>query len=74
MTMCDCMKSVNEDLKAHNVGLVCNLIGPPRAIVETYVLKPKRGFRAPKMFATFCPFCGEKYADDRGEQEASGAE
>jgi len=62
--MCDCISTMNGELKAYNMAITTNLIGPQGALVETYVLKPKRGFRAPKLFATFCPFCGEKYPKD----------
>ncbi len=61
MSACDCIKKMDEAMKQHNMGVVVNMIGPPRAIVETYVLKPKRGFRKHVLQATFCPFCGVKY-------------
>jgi hypothetical protein len=60
---CDCIKQVNADLAQHNCAIVTTLFGKPRAFVETYVIKPKRGFRAPKMRASYCPFCGAKYPE-----------
>lgn len=60
---CDCITATNRDLAEYNCAIVTNLLGPSRAFVETYVLKAKRGFRAPKLQASYCPFCGVKYPD-----------
>lgn len=61
---CKCFDQINEHLKPYHGELLCNLFGPPRAIVSTFQnrvngRKPK--MRMPLVFATFCPFCGTKY-------------
>lgn len=58
---CDCINKMNELLQPHNAALVTNILSTPKAFVETYVLAPKRGAKAPKVQATYCPFCGAKY-------------
>lgn len=64
--MCDCIKTTNEALEEkHNSILVTNMFGKPeRCTIGTAVLRPKRGARPVIMLATFCPFCGEKYAKE----------
>lgn len=52
---CDCIKKTNELLQAHNAALVTNILSTPKAFVETYVRVPKRGAKAPKILATYCP-------------------
>ncbi|MCS0497898.1 hypothetical protein NVS89_22665 [Ancylobacter sp. MQZ15Z-1] len=61
--MCDCIATTTELLKPHNAGVTFNLIGPARACVDLYKLDPKKRGRPPILQATFCPFCGERYAD-----------
>lgn len=68
---CDCIKETNELLKEHNAALVTNLFSKtPMAFVETYILEKKRGAKAPKFQATFCPFCGVRYEPAEGEKSA----
>lgn len=62
-TPCNCFSQINEHLATYGGELLCNLFGPPRAIVSTY-REPKKGGHRKKMpivLATFCPFCGNKY-------------
>ena len=65
--MCECFKHVNEKLKDYNTGLSSNLFdNPPKAIVATYQVETGRGKKkAVAMFASHCPFCGDKYPDGR---------
>jgi hypothetical protein len=56
---------MDEHLKPLGGQLLCNLFGPPRAIVSTYQLTPEKGKRrkkVPYVIASYCPFCGTKYA------------
>lgn len=58
---CNCFSQINEHLKPYGAELLCNLFGPPQAIISTYREKVTRGKKVPLVFATFCPFCGVKY-------------
>ena len=62
--MCTCVSDFNAKLAEHNAALVTTMFGKPeRVCIETYKVDPKkRGSRPPKALASFCPFCGEKYA------------
>lgn len=70
--MCDCIKKVNAELaesQSPNTMIETPLFGTPRAFVVT--TKRHAGLRGKKyaampMFATYCPFCGEKYPENAG--------
>lgn len=64
--MCECVKEMNDMLADHNGGIVTTLFpAPDRACVEVYSLKTFRGSKKPpKVLATFCPFCGERYVEE----------
>jgi hypothetical protein len=74
--MCDCINQMNEKLAAHNAALVTTMFGQPeRVCVETYKVDSKvRGFRPPKVLASYCPFCGEhKSREDAPLKEEDAA-
>lgn len=67
--MCDCIETVNAKLAERNTRLhePIFVFGPDpgrRLFIETERIERGRG-KKPKvsMFATFCPFCGEKYPE-----------
>jgi len=62
--MCNCISEVNKMLAERNAQLVIPIFGPQRPFVETDKIETKKRGKPPRMFATFCPFCGEKYADE----------
>lgn len=69
---CICFSQMDEKLKPHGAALLCNLFGPPRAIVSTYQLlaeKGKRRKKVPYVLASFCPFCGVKYGRPDAEDQ-----
>ncbi len=60
--MCDCITETNKDLRPLNLQLVTPIFGPEKVLVEVTKISSKiRG--QPKLFATFCPFCGERYPE-----------
>lgn len=63
--MCDCMKTMDDQLKAHqasaNTMLVFNLMGQTRAVVATCKRREKDRQKPVYVMASFCPFCGERY-------------
>ena len=61
--MCDCIPRVNELLAEHNTVLNVPMIGPKVALIETRKLDTKNRVKPSAMFASFCPFCGEKYPE-----------
>lgn len=62
--MCNCIKLMDAQLADHNGALVTTFLAdPPVCVVEVYQLKTGRGQKKPpKVLASFCPMCGEKYA------------
>lgn len=73
MTMCDCITEMDKLLKPMGGEILINLFGDPKAFVSTNQLpteKGKRRKKVPYIQATFCPFCGVKYAVETSEQEA----
>lgn len=64
---CDCIATVNAKLEedGHNTCLTIPLVfggdGVDRLMIRTEVKTPKRGAKPVSMFASYCPFCGEKY-------------
>ena len=70
--MCDCITTVNADLKQHNTMLVFTLLGnPSRTVIDTMQIETGRGKkRALPVVASYCPFCGERY-EAKAEQAAT---
>ncbi len=68
---CTCISEMNAKLDDHNGALVTTMFGKPeRTCVEVYQVKTGRGTKKPpKALASFCPFCGQKYAE---EDQATG--
>lgn len=65
---CDCIKTVDAKLKAHNTRLSLALCFNPareRLMIATEVVEKKRGARPVAMFPSFCPFCGLKYPEPK---------
>lgn len=68
--MCDCIKTINDQLAPEHM-LNCTLDfkgGDGTPIIglirkDKWVLETRRGKRS-AFLASFCPFCGEKYAKD----------
>jgi hypothetical protein len=60
--MCTCAAQMDEKLKPLGHALVTTLFGEPKVCIETY-RERKGAKRAPKVLASFCPFCGEKYGE-----------
>ena len=68
--MCDCIKKIDEKLAEVNsntkLKIVWSMSGAvDRAMVVTEKAdKSKRG-EVSTVFASYCPFCGEKYPDSK---------
>lgn len=60
--MCDCIKTVNELLAPHNTQVVLPIFGPKQPFVETMKIDEKKRGKPQAMFASCCPFCGERYS------------
>jgi hypothetical protein len=65
--MCDCRQWMDAKLKEHNGRLAVGIIVGRDSLslkghlcVETEKLDKTKRKPVPKVFATFCPFCGEK--------------
>lgn len=72
--MCECIAVVNEKLKTRNTRLDVPIIlrfkdDPPavdRLLIQTTQIETGRGkAKAVSMFASYCPFCGEAYSDEK---------
>lgn len=66
--ICDCIDLTNAALKAHNTELgiafeFSRKTGECSATVgiETEIIEKKRGAKAKRVLAKFCPFCGAPY-------------
>lgn len=65
--MCDCVAQTDRYLASRNSRLVTRHIynvkmdtQGERLVILTEKIDPTRHGRAVSMFATYCPFCGEK--------------
>jgi hypothetical protein len=61
--MCDCIQDVNKFLAEHNTKIELPWFGPQRPFVQTIKLHERPRSKPKLMFASFCPFCGEKYPE-----------
>ena len=57
-----CNARVDALLREKNTRLVVGLFQPDVAVLRTEIVTPGRGRRACAMIASYCPFCGKKYA------------
>ena len=69
--MCDCMKLINDELAQYNTRII-----PVMALrdgtfhmagvrIETEKIDSKKRGRPKRLVASYCPFCGKKYEDER---------
>lgn len=70
--MCDCIVTVNQDLRGFNAQLVTPLVGPQRMMVQVLKLDEKKRGKTPLLFASHCPFCGVKYPSEGGSDLKTG--
>ncbi len=75
--MCDCFTKVNRLLREHNTAIdLCDTINMKtgnferRMIVPTARIDKKKRKGPIRVFATFCPMCGEEYPKRDGETNA----
>jgi hypothetical protein len=61
--MCECIKTANKFLAEHNTKIEMPWLGPQRPFVLTMKLDDKKRGKPQMMFASCCPFCGEKYPE-----------
>jgi hypothetical protein len=66
--MCDCVKDIDENLKADGHCLNASIFGNPRRCAIDLIRTDKwvsenRRNKPRLMLAEFCPFCGEKYVE-----------
>lgn len=61
--MCDCIARVDESMLSRNAKIMLPWFGPQRPFIETTKVDEKKRGKPPRLFATFCPFCGEKYPE-----------
>lgn len=75
--MCNCITEMDERLKSHNtrlsIGFSINMktrkVREYPAIMTEKIEKRSRQKQA-QPIPTFCPFCGEKYADEATSESA----
>lgn len=71
--MCTCKADVNARLAPLNAQLNFNYMNESDVFVQVIKLDEKvRWIKTPAVFATFCPFCGEKI--DRASKSLIGNE
>lgn len=76
MKVCDCIKQVDEKLKPHGIQVHAfyRLQGPMNIGVCVGLVRSDLSGRPPKqsapnVYASFCPFCGEKYPEGTASAE-----
>jgi hypothetical protein len=62
---CECHTGMNALLADYNTALTFNFFGGFRAIIDTYKIVSKIRKGPSPVVATYCPFCGVKYPEDR---------
>ena len=68
--MCGCISDVDNKLREYNSALVTTLFAnPERVVIQTGKVNEKRRGKPMAVVATYCPFCGERYA--QSEQVAA---
>lgn len=60
---CEEMRRMNEHLARFNTVIEMPFIGPQRVLVSTHKLNMAERGKPKSAFASYCPFCGEKYEE-----------
>ena len=64
--MCNCIQAVNNELAKHKANteiyVPFTLSKITRVCIETEKIDGNKRGKPMKVFASFCPFCGQKYA------------
>jgi hypothetical protein len=66
--MCDCIETANKHLAEFNTKIELPMwtsSGTRRPFVQTVKFDEKKRVKPRAMFASYCPFCGEKYTDGK---------
>lgn len=58
-----CYAKIDKKLAESNTRLVRNLLRPNELVVATEKADKSNRMRALTVFASYCPFCGEKVAE-----------
>ncbi len=64
--MCDCIETANEHLAQFNTIIELPMwtkSGVYKPFVQTMKIDQKKRGKPKMMFASCCPFCGERYAE-----------
>lgn len=77
--MCDCILQTNEALKPYAAVLDTGLhFTTGRELAKVAIVREGGSKRSPvQLYASFCPFCGDKYdkpKTDAGAAESDGAQ
>lgn len=70
--MCDCIQAANKFLAEHNTRIELPWFGPQRPFVQTMKLDDKKRGKPKMMFASRCPFCGERYPEPEKYLKSDG--
>ena len=77
---CECIERVNTAMRnqGQNQEVTASIRLRPEgvfafAVIETEKVDPRRRTKDPRLIATFCPFCGVKYAQP-SEPSSTGEE
>lgn len=54
-----CFQTVDAKLREENTCLVHNLMANDQIFIETMPVEKRQGFRAKRVIASHCPFCGK---------------
>ena len=66
--MCNCIEEMNKELEKQNMNTKLELAFGMKGVIKKVLicvvkLDDKIKKKPIKLFATYCPFCGQKYED-----------
>lgn len=72
--MCNCISIVNAKLEVQynsrlQTAFLFGKAGEPRVLLATEKANSKKPGSAPNLMATYCPFCGKRYEEQKDQPE-----